>query len=179
MRIISGKLKGMLINPPKGIQLRPTMDFAREGLFNILESRYFIDKFNILDLFCGSGTISFEFISHGAKSVIAVDINNKSIQFISRKAHELELDNLSAVREDALKFLELTHYTYHLIFADPPYNYEHYNTIIEIVFRKSLLEENGILILEHGQDKSFKNSVFFVEQRNYGNTRFSFFKINS
>ncbi len=175
MRIISGKHKGRRIQPPAKLPVRPTTDVAKEGLFNILMGRIDFEGLRLLDLFAGTGNISFEFASRGASRITSVDENQKCIAFISEYAKKLDILNIWTVRADAIRFLERSYEALDLIFADPPYDFQHYERIIQLVFEKQLLNENGMLILEHGKDKDFSKIKSFREQRKYGHVMFSFF----
>lgn len=178
MRIVSGKLKRMRFNPPKGFPSRPTTDFAKEGLFNVLDNRLDISSIRVLDLFAGTGNISFEFASREAEQVISVDRNFKCVKFIQSFSEKHELSNLMAQKSDVFKFIEQHGAKYDLIFADPPFNAEFYNRLIDKVLESELLEENGIFILEHEKHKRFEDHPFFEESRKYGNVVFSFFAKN-
>ena len=175
MRIIGGKYKGRIIKYPKGLSARPTTDVAKESLFNILISKHNIDDVLVLDLFAGTGSISYEFISRGAKKVICIDHQYKSIKFIKEQTQLLDL-NIKSIKNDAFKFLEKCNIKFDLIFADPPYILKDSKKIPEIVFSKKLLNEDGLLIIEHGRELNFENSINFKEKRKYSSVNFSFFK---
>lgn len=177
MRIISGKHQRRKINPPKDLPVRPTTDFAKEALFNILANRLSNYKgLNILDLYAGTGSISLEFASRGAKMVTSVDTNSKCIQFIKTTAKELELP-IQAIHMDAEQFASKENLSYDIIFADPPYNItdEELLTLKELVY-KNLLAEGGIFILEHAK-RALRDIDILPNQtdiRKYGNTKFRF-----
>lgn len=175
MRIVSGKLKRMRFNPPKGFPSRPTTDFAKEGLFNVLENQLDISDIDVLDLFAGTGNISFEFASRGAKQVVAVDRNFKCVKFIQTFGEKHDLGNLLVQKSDVFKFVEQHSTGYDLVFADPPFKSEYYDRLIDKVLDSSLLKENGIFILEHEKHKQFKDHPSFDESRRYGSVVFSFF----
>ena len=177
MRIIGGKYKGRIIKFPKGLSARPTTDVAKESLYNILQSRYTIEENSILDLFAGTGSISYEFISRGAKQAICIDNQYKSIKFIKEQIDLLDL-NIKPVKNDAFKFLEKCNITFDIIFADPPYILKDSKIIPEIVFSKKLLNKNGLLIIEHGRELNFDKSINFIEKRKYSSVNFSFFMEN-
>ena len=177
MRIIGGKYKGRIIKFPKGLSARPTTDVAKESLFNILQSRYTIEENSILDLFAGTGSISYEFLSRGANQAICIDNQYKSIKFIKEQIDLLDL-NIKPVKNDAFKFLEKCNITFDIIFADPPYILKDSKTIPEIVFSKKLLNKNGLLIIEHGRELNFDKSINFIEKRKYSSVNFSFFMEN-
>lgn len=180
MRIISGQFKGKRIVAPKKLPVRPTTDFAKEALFNILNNRYNFSKLEILDLFSGSGNISFEFASRGAKPITAVDENVDSVRFIKKIADELEMD-ITAIKSDAYKYLEKAAIKADLIFADPPYIFDANSLLklVSITFDRGLLKENGALILEHSKKIDLSESEYFTEVRKYGNSVFSFFNLTA
>ncbi len=180
MRIISGKLKARRFSVPKNFPSRPTTDFAKEGLFNILENQIDLYDLNILDLCVGTGNISFELLSREAGQVTAVDINLNCLRFVRKNAEDMKIDNeIRTVKMDILHFLKLTEETYDLIFADPPYAYKHHAEIAILVFERALLNENGLLVIEHGKDVDLSTITQFVFSRNYGGVHFSFFRNES
>ena len=176
MRIISGKFRGKQIHPQSNLAVRPTTDFAKESLFNILNNLIDIEETRVLDLFSGTGSISFEFFSRGCQHVTAVDISHKSIAFIQRIAESMKAGNLKAVRADALRFIQIPGHSYNLVFADPPYEMEKIDTLPDKILGNPLLEENGWFILEHSRSYDFSQHPMFTEHRNYGNVNFSFFR---
>ena len=177
MRIVSGHLKGRRIIAPKKLPVRPTTDMAKEGLFNILNNRIRFQDIEVIDLFAGIGSISFEFISRGTKRVTAVDANFDCIKFLTKTTEELDLE-LNIIKSDVFDFLEKTPLKADLIFADPPYDLplERFQSIEESVRERSLLKEDGILIIEHSKHTSLEHINTFSEQRRYGNSVFSFFQ---
>ncbi len=172
MRIISGKYKGKRITAPDNLPVRPTTDRAKEALFSILDSRYYFDGKNILDLFSGTGNIAFEFCSRGVEHSTCVDNNNNCINFIKKTSSDLEL-NITSLKSDCIKYLESCEKQFNIIFADPPYNFEEYKRIQEIVFKKKLVKKDGCLIIEHDSSTSFEDDN--VEVRKYGTVHFSIF----
>ncbi len=176
MRIISGRYKGKRIVAPKNINARPTTDFAKEGLFNILQNRIDIEAITVLDLFSGTGNIAFEFASRGAAQVTAVDISMVSHRFIQKTARELEFEAFKVIKSDAFRFLRKSTQPVDLIFADPPYGLENTENIPNLVFENKLLNENGLLIIEHPEEVVLSRNVFFTERRAYGKVNFSFFQ---
>lgn len=176
MRIISGSLKGRRLYPPVNLPVRPTTDMARESLFNILRNRVDFPNAVVCDLFAGTGAISFEFISHGAKQVISVDENAKCIDFIKKTATEFQVGNLMTVRNDVFIFLGRSQMKFDLVFADPPYDLYKLDLIPDLVL-KSFLRPEGIFVLEHSKEHSFEQHPNFVEQRHYGKVNFTFFAI--
>lgn len=177
MRIIRGKYKTRRYTVPKGFPSRPTTDFAKEGLFNVLENQCVLDDLNILDLCAGTGNISIEFLSREAGRVTAVDQNFACVKHIRKMAVDYDCAaDLNIIRSEMVKYLNTTQETYDLIFADPPFAYTDYQLVIDAVFKHELLEENGWLILEHGPRISFEDRTQFHFLRKYGNVHFSFFK---
>lgn len=176
MRIISGKLKARRFTIPKGFPSRPTTDFAKEGLFNILENRTSLLDLDILDLCSGTGNISLEFLSREAGHVTAVDQNFNCIRHLYKTAKQFEVaTNLTTIKSDILHFLDNCSQTFDLIFADPPYEYKEHYSIAQLVFEKKLLREDGILIIEHGRHTKLETLTNFKKTRTYGNVYFSFF----
>ena len=180
MRIISGKYRGRKLTAPKNLPVRPTTDFAKEALFNILNHRFYLDEIKVLDLFAGIGGISLEFISRGAESVDAVDKHAKCINFIDESAELLKIDNLSTYRQDVFQFLSRDfHGSYDVIFADPPFDMDRaeYDRIVNTVFENDFLNEGGMLIIEHSRNHKFSAHPNFADHKKYGNVNFSFFEI--
>ncbi|MDG2441001.1 MAG: 16S rRNA (guanine(966)-N(2))-methyltransferase RsmD [Crocinitomicaceae bacterium] len=179
MRIIRGKFKTRKLGLPKGFPSRPTTDFAKEGLFNVLEHQLYLEDLNILDLCAGTGSITLEFLSREAGKVVAVDRNYNCVRHIVKMGKQYDcMDDLNVVKSDLLKYLRKTTDTFDLIIADPPYVYEHHAEIAAIVFERNLLKEDGILIIEHGKETKLESITHFDILRTYGNVNFSFFKIN-
>jgi len=176
MRIISGKFRGRQIHPPASLPVRPTTDFAKESLFNILNNTVDIEEMDVLDLFAGTGSISFEFFSRGCKSVTAVDVEHKCIHFIKREAEQMKAENLHAIRMNCFQFLKYPDRVYDLIFADPPYELEGIDKLPELICGGILLKETGMFILEHSRDYDFSEAPYFSQNRKYGSVNFTFFK---
>lgn len=175
MRIIGGRLKGQLIRLPQTYAARPTTDFAREGLFNILGNEYEFEDLKVLDLFGGTGAVSYEFASRGASRVWCVEMARENASFIKREATRLGLDNVTMVRDNVFDFLDICHEKFDLIFADPPYALEGLETIPDKVLSKDILFPECYFILEHGSEHSFKAHPRFRKERIYGRVHFSFF----
>lgn len=176
MRIVSGKFKGKQFFPTKGINARPTTDFAKEALFNLLQNRVDLEDIQILDLFAGTGNISYEFMSRGAKECICVDVNFHSFKFIKSMKDELKAD-IKSIKADVFKFLKSSpQKSFDIIFADPPYDLETIRDISPLVFKQNWLKEDGILIIEHGEYTKCSDLPNFKETKKYGKVHFSFFE---
>ncbi|MCG2459562.1 RsmD family RNA methyltransferase [Flavobacteriaceae bacterium F89] len=177
MRIISGKYKGKRIAAPKKLPVRPTTDMAKEALFNILNNSYYFEKISVLDLFSGTGNISFEFASRGTDQIIAVDTDFGCVKFIDKTAKELHF-NITAIKSNAFAYLEKAAQKTDIIFADPPYDMllSEFDKIPELVFKNQLLQEDGLLIIEHSKHMTLSSSPYFSGQRKYGGSVFSFFE---
>lgn len=177
MRIISGTYKGKRITAPKKLPVRPTTDFAKEGLFNILHHRIHFQETTFLDLFSGTGNISFEFASRGCQNIISVDQHYGCVSFIHSISEELDF-SIKTVKADVFKYLAKTTHTVDVIFADPPYAFEisKFEKIISEVFNNKLLNKEGFLIIEHSKQTKLDQNTYFFEARRYGGSVFSFFK---
>lgn len=176
MRIISGKYKGKRLLAPKNLPVRPTTDMAKEGLFNILSNRYDIPQLTILDLFTGTGNISFEFASRGAKAITAIDAHWRCVKFVKATALELAM-SITTVKSDAETFLKRCSNSYDIIFADPPYDFgkEALVPLIDLVLENRILRPSGQLIIEHPTQVYLNDHDHFHESRKYGSSVFSFF----
>ena len=177
MRIISGKLKGIRFSAPKTLPVRPTTDMAKEGLFNILNNTYYFDSITAIDLFAGTGNISYEFASRGTKVIYAIDAHFACIKHINTTAKQLEL-SINTYTSDVFKFLEKTNLQADVIFADPPYDFsqEQFLKIVNLVFEKKLLTQEGVLIVEHSKHTNLSNHEKHAYDKRYGGNIFSFFK---
>jgi 16S rRNA (guanine(966)-N(2))-methyltransferase RsmD len=177
MRIISGKHKSKRLIAPKNLPVRPTTDMAKEALFNILNNNYYFDNLNVLDLFAGTGNISLEFGSRGTENITAVDMHYGCIKYINTISKSLNM-SIQTVKSDVFKYLEKTTMTHDVIFADPPYEFEQrlFEKIATLVFEKKLLNDNGILIVEHSKHTDLSNHPFFNYSKKYGGNMFSFFE---
>lgn len=175
MRIIGGRLKGQTIKLPAVYSARPTTDFAREGLFNILGNEYEFEDLKVLDLFGGTGAVSFEFASRGASRVYCVEMARENASFIKLEAARLGLDNVTMVRDNVFDFMPVCREKFDIIFADPPYALEGLETIPDKVFARDILHPDCYFILEHGDEHSFRDHPFFVKERAYGRVHFTFF----
>ncbi|MCB9426804.1 MAG: 16S rRNA (guanine(966)-N(2))-methyltransferase RsmD [Flavobacteriales bacterium] len=179
MRIISGTLKSRRITAPKNLPVRPTTDLSKESLFNILNNLYHFQGLDVLDLFSGTGNISYEFGSRGTQSITAVDADFKCYKFIEQTAKTLELP-IQAIKCDVFSYLEnKTKHQYDVIFADPPYDMkqEQFEQLVRVVFEKNLLTEDGILIVEHSKHTKFPPSEYLSFEKKYGGSVFSFFEL--
>ncbi|MCB0401563.1 MAG: 16S rRNA (guanine(966)-N(2))-methyltransferase RsmD [Flavobacteriales bacterium] len=175
MRIISGKYKGKHLSAPKNLPVRPTTDFAKEALFNILGNEFELDGITVLDLFSGTGNIAYEFASRGAKTITCIDANNHCVSYIKRTAKELGFDQLDVYKNDVFQYLKKYPKQFDIIFADPPYDLEKSDEIITLVMEHQLLKPGGMLILEHDRKWDFSDHPQFVDHRRYGNVNFSRF----
>ena len=176
MRIIGGKHKGKKLHPPKSLPVRPTTDFAKEGLFNVLRNRINIEGLAILDLCAGTGNMTFEFASRGAQSILAVDLSFACVKYIKQQAAELGYENIRSVKSDIFGFVKKVNGQYDLIFADPPYALEGVKQLPDLLLEKSILNKDGFLILEHGKQHKFEEHQQFLFSKTYGNVNFTFFE---
>lgn len=178
MRIISGTYKGRMLYPPKSLPVRPTTDFAKESLFNILNNNIDFEELKVLDLFCGTGNITYEFASRGSSDITAIDSNYHCCEFVKKTATAFGMKQVKVVKADVFSFLSKSLTTYDLIFADPPYDLapEKFSSIPDLVFNNGLLKQGGWLIIEHGERTEFVTHPCFQEHRKYGNVNFSFFR---
>ena len=179
MRIISGLFKGRPIRPPKNLPVRPTTDKAKEGLFNILNNLVDFEELNVLDLFCGTGNISLEFASRGSVSVTSVDSNPKCAAFVKSTFDQLGYKHGTVLKTDALRFAQSTGGKWDMIFADPPYTYENYQELVDSILKNGLLNEEGILVVEHPAEVEFTSFKELTQTRKYGRVHFSFFELES
>lgn len=195
MRIISGTYKGRRISPPKNISARPTTDFAKESLFNLLNNRMDFEGIDMLDLFAGTGSIGLEFISRGARDVIAVEMAHTQQNFIIQTCKLLKIKNLNLIRGDVFKFINSCKMQFDFIYADPPYDLPQLSKIPDLIFKdnpstnmtdsvdsnsnhdhNTLLKPDGIFVLEHSKNNDFSTHPHYVETRKYGNVHFTFFE---
>ncbi|WP_438423039.1 16S rRNA (guanine(966)-N(2))-methyltransferase RsmD [Aquimarina macrocephali] len=177
MRIISGKYKGKRLTAPKKLPVRPTTDMAKEALFNILRNQYNFSQISVLDLFAGTGNISYEFISRGTEDVTAVDSHYACLGYIKSVAKELD-SPIETIKSDVYSYLEKVKRKTDIIFADPPYDFttDQFSKIATLVFENKLLNEHGVLIIEHSKHTSLEESPYFSNSRKYGGSVFSFFE---
>jgi len=177
MRIISGKHKSRRINAPNSLPVRPTTDMAKEALFNILNNRYYFDQLSVLDIFAGIGSIGFEFASRGTKQITCVDLNQGCTRFLEKIDKELDL-GIQIIKSDTYSFLERTNSKFDVIFADPPYDFtqEQFQNIVDLVLDRDLLNEDGLLIIEHSKKTDLSQNSTFTQSKKYGSNVFSFFE---
>ncbi|SDJ98472.1 16S rRNA (guanine(966)-N(2))-methyltransferase RsmD [Pedobacter sp. ok626] len=176
MRIIGGRLKGIRLNAPESLPVRPTTDMAKEALFNILYNTYDFEECRALDLFCGTGNVSIEFASRGIKHVTSVDKHSGCVFWVKSVIKKFDLPEIDVQKADVFKFLEGHQDTYQIIFADPPYDLPTIPLIPQLVLRNNLLTDNGLLIVEHPSLLKMKDQPGYKETRRYGNSSFSFFE---
>ena len=174
MRIISGVHKGKKIQAPKNLPIRPTTDRAKESLFNILDNKYVFENKKILDLFSGSGNISFEFSSRANVEITAVDNNINCIEFIKKINKELNY-NISTVQANCRNFINNTNEKFDIVFMDPPYDYTDYYKLRELIIEKNLINDDGCLIIEHDRNTMFEDDT--IDLRKYGKVYFSIFHL--
>ena len=178
MRIIGGKYSKRIIKPPKNLPVRPTTDLAKESLFNILNHKTTFEQQAVLDLFAGTGNLTYEFASRDCSPVVAVDLNFKCIQFIKQTIKEFGMDEVKPVRSDAFRFLKNCKTSFDIIFADPPYDLENIEEISKAVFKNELLNPAGWMVVEHPKEVDLSKQPFFSEHRKYGHVNFSLFHFN-
>jgi 16S rRNA (guanine(966)-N(2))-methyltransferase RsmD len=176
MRIISGSLGGRRINPPTNMPYtRPTTDLAKEGLFNILQNNLDFEELRTLDLFGGTGSISYELASRGVEDLTIVEKDPKMFEFIKQNAADFKLDNFRIIKSDVFKFIEQCNEQFDFIFAGPPYALTTIDDLPKLIFEKKLLKENGWFVLEHTPRNNYEQQPFYKMHRGYGTTIFSFF----
>ena len=177
MRIVSGQHRGRTIHPPRGFSARPTTDFAKEALFNIIAGRFDMEDICALDLFSGTGSISFELASRGCRSVDSVEVSFAHHAFIQKTAQQLQLARLRCYRMNAFAYLSACRTPYDLIFADPPFDLGGgVEKVHATVFARQLLTPRGWLVLEHPKGKDLSGLDHFKEQRSYGSVNFSIYE---
>ena len=176
MRIISGQYRGKQIIPPRNFKARPTTDFAKEGLFNILMNTFDPEVLEALDLFSGTGSISYEFASRGAKTVVAVEWDALHHRFIQRTCQSLEMEQVTVLRMDVFRYLHHPVQSFDIVFADPPFDDPRLEELPDAVLESGVLQPGGLFILEHPDRNSFTAHPRFIRQRNYGSVQFSLFQ---
>lgn len=176
MRIITGLYKGRRFDVPRSFKARPTTDFAKENIFNVMGGHFDFEETMALDLFAGTGSISLELLSRGCHEVVSVEADRDHAGFIRDCVKKLGVDNDIIIRGDVFRFLKTCRQKFDFIFADPPYALKELPTIPDIIFSKELLNEGGYFVFEHGKDHQFTEHPHFVEHRSYGSVNFSIFK---
>lgn len=176
MRIIGGKLKGIRLQPPANLPVRPTTDMAKEALFNILNNKFDIETCTVLDLFCGTGSLTFEFASRDAESIVAVDMDYGCVNWVKTTAKKYEFTQVDVRKGDVFKLIKQMTVSFDLIFADPPYNMPNIPQLPILVKEQQLLKPDGLLVVEHQSNMKLNSQPGYLETRKYGNSSFSFFE---
>lgn len=180
IRIISGLWKGKRLSAPRNLPTRPTTDFGKEALFNVLNHRFFLNEVEVLDLFAGIGGVSFEFASREATKIWSVELNPQCTKFLFSVIDELDISQMHVVRQDVYKFLrKSTGQSFDIIFADPPFDVtsdEKYAELVQLIFENRWLEPSGLLVIEHGPRTKLSELPYYSEEKKYGNLIFSFFE---
>ena len=175
MRIITGIYKGRHFDIPRTFKARPTTDFAKENIFNVLMQYVDFEDAQALDLFSGTGSISLELVSRGCKQVVSVEMDRDHHRFIQECLKKLNTDKCVPIRGDVFRFLKSCKQQYDFIFADPPYALKELPQIPDFIFERRLLTEEGLFVFEHGKDYDFSNHPHFLEHRSYGSVNFTLF----
>ena len=176
MRIIAGSHKGRVLRVPQNLPVRPTTDMAKEALFNIFRNLFDFEGKTVLDLFSGTGAISFEFVSRGCKQVLAVDQNRNCTAWIRKATKQFAIDNLLVQQADSFNFIARSMRSFDIIFADPPYDMESLETLPDAVFNSAILKPEGWLVVEHSRRIDFSEHPHFFDHRKYGKVNFTFFQ---
>lgn len=175
MRIISGTYRGKQIHPPRNFKARPTTDFAKESLFNILIHQLDLEQLDVLDLFAGTGSITYEFASRGVRSVVAVELSPIHYRFIHQTCRELQMEQVTVIRGDAFRYLKKPVQSFDIVFADPPYDHPELSALPDLVLSGEILNKHGLFILEHPSNYSFSAHERFLQHRKYGGVQFTLF----
>lgn len=175
LRVITGKYKGRHFEVPRTFKARPTTDFAKENLFNVLRGYVDIDGAKVLDLFAGTGSITAEFLSRGSSEVTSVEIDREHFAFIRKVIDKLGAENCRLLRGDAMKFVKRCNEKFDIVFADPPYKLPEISQIPDLVLEAGILNAGGLLVLEHGKHDNFTQHPCFVDHRAYGSVNFTLF----
>ncbi len=176
MRIITGIYKGRHFDIPRTFKARPTTDFAKENIFNVVNGYMDLDGANALDLFSGTGSISLELLSRGCSRVVSVEADRDHARFISQCMKKIGADNDVLIRGDVFRFLKSCHEQFDFIFADPPYALEQLPTIPDLIFEHNLLKDGGLFVFEHGKQYDFSENAHFQDHRSYGSVNFTLFQ---
>lgn len=176
MRIITGRYKGRHFDIPRSFKARPTTDFAKENLFNVLNGYLDFENATALDLFSGTGSITLELLSRGCAQVVSVEADRDHHTFIKQCLKKIGCDNCVAIRGDVFRFLRSCHQQFDFIFADPPYALERLPEIPSLILDNHLLAPGGVFVFEHGKHNDFSQLPQFVEHREYGSVNFSLFR---
>ncbi|MFA5712926.1 MAG: RsmD family RNA methyltransferase, partial [Bacteroidales bacterium] len=175
MRITGGVYRGSIIRAPKSLKVRATTDFTKEALFNILTNSYNFQELEVLDLFAGIGSITYEFASRGTKKIVSVELNQLHYNFIKRELRRFKFNMVELIRRDALEYIANCSSRFHIIFADPPYNAPFIEQLPALILDRGLLQEEGLFILEHSSRHNFSSHPQIVKERRYGDSYLSFF----
>ena len=176
MRIIGGKLKGIRLQPPANLPVRPTTDMAKEALFNILNNQFDFESCTILDLFSGTGNLTFEFASRNAEKILAIDMDYGCVNWVKSTTKKYGFNQIEVRKGDVFKLLNQMTGSYDIIFADPPYNMPNIPQIPVLVAAQKLLKPDGLLVVEHQSNMKLNSQPGYTETRKYGNSSFSFFE---
>ena len=176
MRIITGQYKGRHFDVPRSFKARPTTDFAKENIFNVLNAYIDFEGTTALDLFSGTGSISLELLSRGCSTVVSVEADRDHHAFIKQCIAKLATDRCMAIRGDVFRIVKSCRQQFDFIFADPPYALKELSSIPDLIFSRNLLKPDGIFVFEHGKDNDFSSHPCFVEHRSYGSVNFSLFR---
>jgi 16S rRNA (guanine966-N2)-methyltransferase len=175
MRIVSGIHRGRHIPVRKNFPARPTTDFAKENIFNVLNNHFDFEDLHVLDLFGGTGSISYEFASRGCIEVTTVEKDFRSCEFIKKTASDLRMDQIRVIKSDVFRYIQKCNTSFELIFADPPYELGRIEEIPQFILGNGILKKNGWLILEHGKSQQFNGNECLTDKRSYGSVHFSIF----
>lgn len=176
MRIITGQFKGRHFEIPRSFKARPTTDFAKENIFNVLNGYIDLENAVALDLFSGTGSISLELVSRGCSQVVSIEMDRDHHRFICDCMKKLDTKVCVPLRADVFRFLKSCHQQFNFIFADPPYALKELPQIPDLIFEKNLLAKGGVFVFEHGKDHDFASHPHFIEHRSYGSVNFSIFR---
>lgn len=176
MRIITGEYKGRRFDVPRTFKARPTTDFAKENIFNVMNGYLDFEDKAALDLFSGTGSISLELVSRGCCQVVSVEADRDHHAFIKQCIAKLGADNCIAIRGDVFRFIKGCKQQFDFIFADPPYALPELRSIPKLIFEAGILKYGGVFVFEHGKKDNFEEEEHFVEHREYGSVNFSIFR---